>query len=189
MGFTLLDFILFGIMAVSALLALMRGFTREVLSLLAWGLGIVAGYFASQMPQLTNLLLPYLDKPVFAQVAVGIITFLIALIMVSIVSVKISDRVIDSSAGAIDRSMGFIYGLARGLVLVALSYLLYSWAQPPESQEEWIKNAQSLSTIQTTSNFIKSLLPPEIASVLTTIPQAIEATPESVPAPVVPVQP
>ena len=48
MSFQLLDFILFGIMAVSGLLALARGLTREVLSLVAWGLAAGAAFFASK---------------------------------------------------------------------------------------------------------------------------------------------
>ena len=46
MSLHLLDFILLGIMLISGLLALMRGFTREVLSLVAWGAAAVAAYFA-----------------------------------------------------------------------------------------------------------------------------------------------
>lgn len=158
MPFQILDFILIGIMLVSGILALARGFTREVLSLVAWGAAAIAAYFAIQQKQLLDLVLPYVDKPVLAQIAVGAAAFIIVLILVSIISVKISDRVVDSAVGAFDRTLGFLYGLARGLVLVAIAYLFYGWLQPPENQEDWIRNAQSLPIIQGVSNGLVAVI-------------------------------
>ncbi len=166
MPLQILDFILIGIMLVSGILALARGFTREVLSLIAWAAAAVAAYFAIQQKQLIDLVMPYVDKPVLAQIAVGAVAFLITLIIVSIISVKISDRVVDSSVGAFDRSLGFIYGLARGLVLVSVAYLFYGWLQPPENQEDWIRNAQSLPVVRGVSEFLVGLMPPDIAETL-----------------------
>ena len=149
MPFQILDFVLIGIMLVSGILALARGFTREVLSLIAWGAAVVAAYYAIQQKPLLDLVLPYLDKPVLAQIAVGAVAFIITLIVVSILSVKLSDRVVDSSAGAFDRSLGFIYGLLRGLVFVGIVYTFYTgFLQPADKQEDWIKNAQSLPLIE-----------------------------------------
>ncbi len=158
MPFQLLDFILIGIMLVSGILALARGFTREVLSLMAWAAAAVAAYFAIQQKQLLDLVAPYVDKPVLAQIAVGAIVFIITLIIVSIISVKISDRVVDSSAGAFDRTLGLVYGLARGLVLVSIAYLFYGWLQPPQNQEDWIRNAQSLPIIQKVSDVLVGVI-------------------------------
>jgi membrane protein required for colicin V production len=158
MSLQLLDFILIGIMAVSGLLALARGFTREVLSLAAWGAALVASYFASNQQQLLDFVTPYVDKPLIAKIAVGGIVFVVVLIIASIISVKISDRIVDSSAGAFDRTMGFIFGLARGLVLVALGFLAYGWLQPKESREEWITNAKSLPVVEQTSGLIVGVI-------------------------------
>ncbi len=167
MGFTLLDFILLGIMAVSGLLALMRGFTREALSLIAWIAAGAAGYFASQQPQFYTALQGFLDKPLFAQVAVGLSTFIVLLIVLSIVSVRISDTVIDSAASAVDRTIGFVYGLARGLILVSLAYMLYAgFILQPERHEEWIKGAQSVGLIKSTGELICGLAPANMAEAL-----------------------
>jgi membrane protein required for colicin V production len=167
MSFQWLDLILIGIMLVSGLLALMRGFTREVLSLVAWGLAAVAAYFAIKQQKLLDIALPYFDKPVLAQVAVGAIVFLLVLIVVSVVSVKISDLVIDSAAGAFDRTLGFVYGLARGFVLVAIAYLFYGWLLPANSQEGWVKNAVSLPYIKSAGELLLTFMPPDIAETLT----------------------
>ncbi len=169
MQLQILDFILIGIMLVSGLLALARGFTREALSLIAWGAAAVAAYFAIQQQQLIDLVMPYVDKPILAKIAVGAVAFILTLIIVSIISVKISDRVVDSSVGAFDRTLGFFYGLARGLVLVGIAYIFYSWLQPRENHEDWIRNAASLSVVQRVSDFMIGLMPPEIAKTLTDV--------------------
>ena len=61
------------------------------------------------------------------------------LIIVSIISVKISDWVVDSAVGAFDRTLGFIFGLARGFVFVAIAYLFYGWLLPFDKQEDWVR--------------------------------------------------
>jgi membrane protein required for colicin V production len=169
MPLTLLDFILIGIMLLSGLLALMRGFTREVLSLVAWGAAAVAAYFAIKQPSLiafaqTNI--PYLDKEMLAQIGVGAAAFLMVLIIVSIISVKISDAVVDSAAGAFDRSLGFVFGLARGFVFVAIAYLFYGWLLPFDKQEPWVRTAFSLPMIKSTGETLLAFMPPEIAETL-----------------------
>ncbi len=166
MPFQLLDLILGGIMLISGLLALMRGFTREVLSLAAWGLAALVTYFVWLRRIGFDYALQYISSEKAAQIAVCAAAFLITLIVVSIVSVKISDAVIDSAAGAVDRSLGFIYGLARGLILVAIAYLFYGWLQPPDRQETWIRTAQTLPLIKNTGAFLLSFVPPDIADVL-----------------------
>lgn len=169
MPLTLLDFILLGIMLVSGLLALARGFTREVLSLVAWAVAAVAAYFAIQRADLVNFVktsIPYLDQEILAQVAVGAAAFLLALIILSIISVKISDYVVDSAAGSFDRSMGFIFGVARGFVFVAIAYLFYGWLIPADKQEPWVRNAYSLPMIKSAGEGLLSFMPPDIAETL-----------------------
>ncbi len=166
MPFQVLDIVLLGIMLVSGLLALMRGFTREVLSLISWGLAAVAAYFAFQQKPLFDYVMPYVNNDKIAQAIIAAVAFLIVLIVVSIISVKISDSVVESSVGAFDRTLGFVYGIARGLVLVAIAYMFYSWANPPEKHEDWIRNAQTLPVIQKVSNLLIGLMPPDVANTL-----------------------
>jgi membrane protein required for colicin V production len=166
MPFQLLDLILAGIMLISGLLALMRGFTREVLSLIAWGAAAVAAYFAIHSKEAVGLASQYLQPEIVAKVAVGGGAFLIILIIVSLISVKLSDVVVDSAAGAFDRTLGFFYGLARGLVLVVIAYLFYGWLIPVDRQEDWVKNARSLPVIEAVKGVILDLVPPDIAETL-----------------------
>lgn len=168
MSFQILDFILFGIMAVSGLLALARGLTREVLSLVAWGLAAAAAFFASKQKPLLDLVAPHVDptKPVVAQVIVAAVAFILVLIIVSVISVKISDRVVDSRVGAFDRTLGFFYGLARGLILVSIAYLFYGWLLPVDRQEDWVRNAVSIPVVRNVGAMMLNLMPPDIAQTL-----------------------
>jgi membrane protein required for colicin V production len=173
MPFQLLDLILLGIMLISGLLALMRGFTREVLSLVSWALATVAAYFAWQQRLGFDFIMPYVNNDKIALAIAAAVAFLVVLIVVSIISVKISDSVVESSVGAFDRTLGFIFGVGRGLVLVALAYMFYSWSQPPDKHEDWIRNAQTLPIIQSVSNMIISVLPPDAANAITNATTAV----------------
>lgn len=169
MPLTILDFILFAIMLASGLLAMMRGFTREVLSLVAWGLSAVAAYLAIKQPQLIEFFktnVPYLDKDILAQIAAGASAFLIVLIVVSVISVKISDYVVDSAAGAFDRTLGFIFGVGRGFVFAAIAYLFYGWLLPYDKQDDWVRNAYSLPMIKSAGEGLVAMMPPDIAETL-----------------------
>lgn len=169
MPLTLLDFILLGIMLVSGLLALARGFTREVLSLVAWGAAAIAAYVAIKQPSLVEFAktnVPYLEKEILAQIAVGAAAFLVVLIIVSIISVKISDYVVDSAAGSFDRTLGFIFGVVRGFVFVAIAYLFYGWLMPFDKQEPWVRNAYSLPMVKSAGEALLSFMPPDIAETL-----------------------
>jgi membrane protein required for colicin V production len=166
MPFQLLDIILAGIMIISALLALMRGFTREVLSLIAWVMAALAAFFAVLNDELKQMTMQYIEPQLVAVIALGGAVFLVVLVIASLISVKISDMVVDSSAGAFDRSLGFIYGLARGLVLVAIAFIFYDKLTPIESQQPWIKNARTMPLIQRTADVIHSLVPQDVSESL-----------------------
>lgn len=182
MPFQLLDVILAGIMLVSGLLALMRGFTREVLSLIAWGLAAVAGVFAAVNPDLAAFAGQYLQPEIVAKIAVGAGAFLIVLIVLSMISVRLADWVLDSAAGPFDRTLGLVYGLARGLALVVIAYLFYVWLVPPEKREDWVRNARALPAIEAAGEFVTEFLPADIRDTLQTRMAAAARQPTARPA-------
>ena len=162
MSLQILDFVLFGVMLLSGLVALARGFTREILSLVTWLLAAAAAWFAVQQPALMNIANQQISNKTIATVSVAGVAFVLTLIVLSIISVRLSDWVVDSAAGGFDRTLGFLYGLARGLVFVSICYLFYGWMFPTDKQEDWIKNAQSLPIIESVGNFIVAYIPPDV---------------------------
>lgn len=161
-----LDIVVIGVMALSGLLALARGFTREVLSLVAWGLAAVAGLMAALNPELVAMVGEYLKPERVAQVALGAGVFLVVLIIVSIISVRLADWVLDSAAGPFDRTLGLFYGLARGFLLIVIAYLFYVWLIPVEKREDWVRNAWSLPIIERGGDVVVAFLPVGIADTL-----------------------
>ena len=109
MPITLLDIVLIVVMLVSGLLAMVRGFMREVLSIIAWVLAAVATLYS--YAKLLPYAKQYFNNDVVAAVAVIGGVFLVTLLVVSILTVRISDMVLDSRVGALDRTLGFLFGL------------------------------------------------------------------------------
>ena len=172
MPFQILDIALIGIMLISGLLALMRGFTREVLALITWGGAAAAGYLAYQSEPLQQLARQYIESDIVAQIALVGAVFLIVLIVVSLITMKLADWILDSGIGALDRTLGFVFGLARGLLLVAVAYIFFIYWVPPDRSPTWVKRAQTLPFVDQTSTYIIGILPPEIQDVL--LPKTIE---------------
>ncbi|MGC1344837.1 MAG: CvpA family protein, partial [Methyloceanibacter sp.] len=93
----------------------------------------------------------------FAQYGFAAGVFIITLIIVSLITIRISDRVLDSRVGALDRTMGFIFGLARGFLLVAIVFILFSALA--RDQPTWITEARSYPILKQTQVAIESLMP------------------------------
>ena len=98
----------------------------------------------------------------FATGAVVAGLFLGTLLIVSVLTIKISDLILDSRVGALDRTLGFLFGLARGLVVVVAAYMFFAWLSPEKNHPNWIRNAKSLVVIQNTGQWLISVLPDDI---------------------------
>src|SRR3954451_14776478 len=107
MPVTILDLVLLAVMLISGLLAMVRGFMREILSIAAWGLaGLVTPYGFSKLPPTAKT---FINNDTVADVLVVGGTFIGTLIVVSVISVRISDMILDSRIGALDRTLGFLF--------------------------------------------------------------------------------
>ncbi len=164
MPITLLDFILIGVMLVSALLAMIRGFMREILSIAAWVIAAIATLYAYS--RLLPYAKTYFNNDIIAAGAVIGGTFLGTLLIVSIITVRFSDMVLDSRVGALDRTLGFLFGLGRGLIIVVVAFLFFAWLVPPRTQPSWVANAKSRVVLQSTGDWLISMLPDDPESTI-----------------------
>ncbi len=156
MPVSILDLVVIGVVLISALLAAVRGFTREVLAIAAWVSAAAAAWF------LHPLALPYAKQYIASDTialvaAIGAI-FIVTLIVVSILTVKVSDAILDSRIGAIDRTLGFIFGAARGLLLCVIGWVFFSWLVQGK-MPEWAANARSRPMLESTGNSLVAMLP------------------------------
>lgn len=157
MSITLLDGILIAVMLVSAVLAMIRGFTREVFSIASWVAAAAATYL------LWERLFPYTQQYIADKnLALGVTVvgiFFVTLIVVSLVTMRLSDFILDSKAGPLDRTLGFIFGAARGIVLVVIAVLFLNFFIAPERQPAWIAEARSKPWLDSVGNDLLAALP------------------------------
>ena len=164
MPITLLDVLLLAVMLVSGLLAMIRGFMREVLSIAAWGIAALVTVWA--FPKVVPLVQGYVNNDSVAKgVAIGGV-FLLTLLIVSLMTVRISNMVLDSRVGALDRTMGFLFGLGRGLIIVVIAFLFFAWLVPDRSQPEWVRGAKSKVVLQGTGQWLMGMLPDDPESTI-----------------------
>lgn len=180
MPVTLLDGILLGITLVSAVLAMIRGFSREVLSVASWAAAAIAALLFYK--QVTPLVQPYVDSEIVAQAAAAGGIFLVTLIIVSLITMKIADFIIDSRVGALDRTLGFVFGAARGILLVVVAISFFNWLVGA-NQPGWIAEAKSKPLLDSLSSKLLAILPEDAAgSVMQKLRPASEEAPEAAPA-------
>jgi len=158
---TFLDAILLGIALISGMLAMYRGLTREVLSILSWalaaGAAVVFGLFYRQTANDLAVSLG-IDKTIALALCL-ILLFLVILIVVHFITSKFSDTVLDSRVGALDRTLGFIFGLGRGFILVVILYFFGAFLEPKvENHPKWVTESLSLPYIVDTGNFITNVM-------------------------------
>ncbi|MGQ7794105.1 CvpA family protein [Faunimonas sp. B44] len=157
MPFTVLDGILVAIMLVSAALAMIRGFTREVFSIASWVAAAAATYFLWE--DLLPYVQQYIDDKNLALGVTVVAIFFVTLLVVSLITMRISDFILDSKAGPLDRTLGFIFGAGRGLVLVVIAVLFLNFFIAPDKQPPWISDARTKPWLDSIGNDLLAALP------------------------------
>ena len=164
---TYLDAALLAVAFISALLAMYRGFMRELLSILSWAAaGAAVLWVVFKQEQLAKDVAEQMGtNDQIAKIALGAIVFLITLIIVHLITARISDAILDSRIGMIDRILGFVFGAARGALLIIIlfllgdglvfnSYYLNGRGEKPANIPDWVDSAKSRDAIVSTGQAI-----------------------------------
>jgi membrane protein required for colicin V production len=162
-----LDLAVLVIVLISGFLALLRGFTREVLAILSWVAAAAAAYYLH--PLALPYVKPYIPKENIALAVAAGGVFLVTLLVVSLFTVKLSDVILDSKVGALDRTLGFVFGAARGLLLAVVAFVFYSWLVPEANQPEWVKTARAKPVLQSAGDKLREYLPDDVDAILAKI--------------------
>lgn len=129
-GFTIIDGVVALVIVVSALLAYSRGFVREVMAIIGWvAAAVVAFIFAPQVQPLVTEV-PVIGEFISDSCELSIIAafaavFAVALIVVSFFTPLFASLVQRSALGGLDQGAGFLFGVARGILLVAIAFFVY----------------------------------------------------------------
>jgi membrane protein required for colicin V production len=152
-----LDLAVVAVIVLSAVFAFARGFVREALSIVAWiGAAVAALYGFDAVYRLT---LRFVTTPFLAELAAGAGLFLVSLIALTILTGYAARFIRASAASPIDRTLGLIFGMGRGAVLVLLAYLLLDIGLPPNDRPNWIREAKCQPYLAEGANWLRTLLP------------------------------
>jgi membrane protein required for colicin V production len=158
----IVDIIVLAVIAISAVFAFFRGFLRELLSIAAWVAAGVATYFG--LPVLRPFGRQYIDIELIADVATGVVIFVVVLVVASIISHFLTRSVRDSALGPLDRSLGLLFGIARGGLIVCLALLILDNFYPPENRPDWLRDARTLPAVQAGADALRGLVPQSVAA-------------------------
>ncbi len=140
---TVFDLVIIGIVVLSGVFAYSRGLVREALSIAAWVLAAVAAFYA--FPHVVPLFDRFLPKGAIANIVAGSAIFLVALVVLHVIARALASRVKHSPLSTVDRTLGLLFGLARGLVLACLVYLALAWLmRSGEAQPRWFAESRTL---------------------------------------------
>jgi membrane protein required for colicin V production len=150
------DLAIIGVMVLSGVLALMRGFTREVFSIISWaGAAFVTLWMFPPLLQTGRHILSFVPM-VARDVTTGVVIFMVALIALSYVTTKATEKLRGANPGPWDGTAGFLFGLVRGFAIVCVLYLFHGWVMQPKNDPAWIAHSKFLSLIKKTDNaFVK----------------------------------
>lgn len=145
------------IIGTSMLISLTRGFTTEALSLVAWVGAIVITL------QGHPILLPYIIEFVQPDFMASMITYaalgILSLILFKFVAVIVGKTVKESHIGALDRGLGVLFGIARGMLAVSFLYLLTTPFYSPGNYPTWFEDAKSRPLIEYGASVLNSINP------------------------------
>jgi uncharacterized membrane protein required for colicin V production len=179
-----LDCLIVLVIVISAGYAAWRGFLWETLTIFEW----VAAAFACLYfgPYLIPMMGSLVSQPWLASVLAYAAVFLAVFIPLAFMSHRFSESVKNSPIGPLDRAAGVAFGVVRGLVIVGLAYLAYTYFNPIREQPRWLTEAELLPVVQSTAEVLLSVVPdgPKNVSYAPEPRNEIRQAPGAAPAPV-----
>jgi membrane protein required for colicin V production len=152
-----LDVGVVAIIVLSAVFAFARGFVREAFSVVAWGGAAVITFYAFGWAY--DLIDSHVHNPLLSQVIAGFGLFVVSLVALTMATGILARMVSATAFSPIDRTLGFVFGLARGVFLVCLAYLLLAAALPPNDWPPWLKDAKSGPYLNEGADLLRGFLP------------------------------
>ena len=171
---TWVDLVVLGVLVTSAALAFMRGLVREVLGIGAWVGAVVIA--VKTLPMSRELAARWVTEPAWLDPIGFLGAFLVALIVLSIIARLIGRFVRGSALGGVDRSLGIVFGLARGAALVIIAYILGGMAVAVEQWPDPVLKARSLGFAYDGAVWLARQVPEEYRPQVKPPPGGREAT-------------
>jgi membrane protein required for colicin V production len=153
-----IDIVVLVVIGLSAVIALSSGFVNVVLWILSWVGAVVATVYF--FPTVLPMVAKHISDALVANIVTAVAIFLVALIVCTVINQIISRMVRASAIGALDRSLGFVFGLVIGGVLVCGAYMLMVFTVP--DRKDWpqpVLEARTLPLVERGAGVIRSMVP------------------------------
>lgn len=167
---TWFDLAMLGVLAISAVLAFFRGFVREVLGIGAWVGAIIVGFWFA--PFVQPKFAQWIKDPGIAYPVSIAVVFIVALIVFSVISGWVGALVRGSVLGGIDRTLGIVFGLLRGAVLLIFCYIAAGLVTVPQDWPQPIRDARLLPYVYEGAHQVVAFLPAQFHPHLAAPPSA-----------------
>ncbi|MEC8414355.1 MAG: CvpA family protein [Pseudomonadota bacterium] len=152
-----LDYIVIAVLSLSGIIALIRGLTREVLSIIGWIAAFYSALFA--LPLLRDIVRGFISPDWIADGIILVVVFVIILIGFSLVSKAFTDKLKKSPIGMLDRLLGLVFGFSRGVVIISFAYLILLLLLPPDDHPEWVREAKSTPVLKSSTAILVRVIP------------------------------
>lgn len=154
-----IDFTMIGLVCISAIIGLFRGLVREAFSLLIWGIAIWVGLtFSRNLSVLLEEILSYPSMRIAVSFA---ILFVICLILGSLISYLLGEFVKKSGLTGSDRFLGMIFGISRGILVIAVLVLFAGLTPLPE--DSWWRDSTLIPPFQEVAVWLRNQVPDSLA--------------------------
>lgn len=155
--FYVLDGIAAAVVLLSAWIAYLRGFVREVFSLATWvGAVMATAYF---YPQASSFVRQHIETQLAADLAAGIGVFFVSFILLRLIGGAVAEAIAGSEHNAVDRAAGFLFGILRGVLLLVVAYMAFAWFVPDAEQPDWLKEAKVTPMLREGARELERVLP------------------------------
>lgn len=175
----MIDLAVFGVILLSGLMAFIRGFVREALSLGSWTAASLAALHL--YPYAKPYLHKYIHNENMANIASGTIVFCVVLALFIPLGMFLGSLVRGKALTAIDRSLGFVFGLMRGVLIACLLFLITLWVwQEPKDEPTMLVEARTRPLLAYGAGLLKDLIPKEEIDQATSSLQKIDIQQEDI---------
>jgi len=162
MPFEIADIVIVVVLIVSGFLAYFRGLVREVLSLATWIGAALAAYYS--FPFLKPYARDIIGAKGIADAVTGVALFVVALLILTFLNHMISGRVKDSALGNVDRGLGFLFGVARGALLVCVAYIVATWFWENDDLTSYIGEPRAMPYVRDGADMLRQVVPKNFKS-------------------------
>ena len=152
-----LDYIVIAVLSLSGIIALIRGLTREVLSIIGWIAAFYGALFA--LPLLRDFVRGVISPDWIADGVILVVVFVAILIGFGLASKAFTDKLKKSPIGLLDRVLGLAFGIARGIVIVSFAYLILLLLLPPDDHPDWVREAKSTPVLKSATAILVRIIP------------------------------